>query len=110
DGRIGRARFGRQFVVIFVFAEEIGGGDAVGAAGDCAAVGDARSRLRDDDAAARTAVGAAEIGAVAANVAGIVDRDGAVVGIDADVEAFDILFLVDDDLQQFGLVVVDAEG
>ncbi len=110
DGRVGRTRFGRQFVVIFVLAEEVGGDDAVGAAGDRAAVGDARPRLRDDDAAARPAVDAAEAGAVAANVAGIVDGDGAIVCIDADVEAFDILVLGDDDLQRFGLVVVDAEG
>src|SRR3546814_18293293 len=69
-------------------SEEIGGRDAVRAAGDFAAVavGDARSRLRDDDAAAGAAFGAAADGATAANLAGLVDGDRAIVRIDANVD------------------------
>src|SRR3546814_21181464 len=62
DAGVRRERLRRQFVAVRVLAEEIGGRDAVRAAGDFAAVavGDARSRLRDDDAAAGAAFGAAE--------------------------------------------------
>src|SRR5690606_34682092 len=113
DAGVRRERLRRQFVAVRVLAEEIGGRDAVRAAGDVPAgpVGDARSGLRDNDAAAGAAFGAADAGAKAANLAGIVDGDRAIVGIDANVESLDIgIFLFDHNLQRFGLVVMDAEG
>src|SRR3546814_17068841 len=92
-------------------SEEIGGRDAVRAAGDFAAVavGDARSRLRDDDAAAGAVFGAAHAGAKAANLAGIVDGARDLVRIDANVAPLDLgIFLGDNYLQQFWQVQTEG--